>query len=561
MKLKEPLDFYSVTDHGFYMGMIQAYADTSTDISQNEFAKPFHNLNRLDNLTVESAGERTDIFSSVLGATIILPYPDWHPKLLWAYIKRNTQLALQSFDYQIHKSAWSDVARSANEHNDPGHFTTFIGYEFTTSTDIEGGNLHRNVIFNSSIASIRPWTRIDSINPEDLWTWQDKLRAKGVDTISIPHNSNGSNGQMFEMESFKGNALNVQYAKQRMLNEPIVEITQVKGTSETHPLLSPDDDWADFEIMNQRVGAALPSRPEGSYVREAFLNGMLIEQESGVNPYKFGVIAASDTHNAAGSFEEDNYWSKTGLMDIDPTNRGSVPLPDSDPEKPEFADGASSMWGASGLAGVWAKSNTREALFDGMKAKETFATSGPHIRVRFFGGEKLAENLEGTDDLISVAYETGVPMGGELSGLEKKAPSFYLWASKDPDTEPLQRLQIIKGWIENGERMEKVYDVACSDGGKVDEKTNRCPDNGAKVSLDTCATTREVGAKELSSTWTDPDFDVSQPAYYYVRALENPKCRWSTWDAIRAGTPLNPNMHATIQDRAWSSPIWYRPSS
>ena len=188
MKLKKPLDFYSVTDHGFYMGMIQAYADTSTDISQNEFAKPFHNLNRLDNLTVESAGERTDIFSSVLGATIILPYPDWHPKLLWAYIKRNTQLALQSFDYQIHKSAWSDVARSANEHNDPGHFTTFIGYEFTTSTDIEGGNLHRNIIFNSSIASIRPWTRIDSINPEDLWTWQDKLRAKGVDTISIPHN-------------------------------------------------------------------------------------------------------------------------------------------------------------------------------------------------------------------------------------------------------------------------------------------------------------------------------------------------------------------------------------
>ena len=328
MKLKKPLDFYSVTDHGFYMGMIQAYADTSTDISQNEFAKPFHNLNRLDNLTVESAGERTDIFSSVLGATIILPYPDWHPKLLWAYIKRNTQLALQSFDYQIHKSAWSDVARSANEHNDPGHFTTFIGYEFTTSTDIEGGNLHRNVIFNSSIASIRPWTRIDSINPEDLWTWQDKLRAKGVDTISIPHNSNGSNGQMFEMESFKGNALNVQYAKQRMLNEPIVEITQVKGTSETHPLLSPDDDWADFEIMDTRVGSIPPtySKPSGSYVREAYLNGLTLEFTRQGNPYKFGLIGSSDTHTGGGSFDESNYWSKVGLLDGDAENRGSVPL-------------------------------------------------------------------------------------------------------------------------------------------------------------------------------------------------------------------------------------------
>ena len=210
MKLREPLDFYAVTDHGFYMGMIQAYADTTTDISQNEFAEPFHNLNRLDNLTVESAGERSNIFSSVLGAAIIQPYPDWHPKLLRAYLTRNTQGALQSFDYDIHKSAWADVARSANEHNDPGHFTTFIGYEFTTSTDIEGGNLHRNVIFNSSKASIRPWTRIDSINPEDLWTWQDKLRDKGVDTIAIPHNSNGSNGQMFEMESFKGNALDIE---------------------------------------------------------------------------------------------------------------------------------------------------------------------------------------------------------------------------------------------------------------------------------------------------------------------------------------------------------------
>ena len=204
MKLREPLDFYSVTDHGFYIGMIQAYVDTSTDISQNEFAEPFHDINRLDNLTVESAGERSNIFSSVLGErTIILPYPDWHPKLLRAWRTKNTQLALKSFDYDIHKSAWADIARSANEHNDPGNFTTFIGYEYTTSTDIEGVQFAQKCNFNSSEASIRPFTRIDSTNPEDLWTWQDNLREKGIDTISMPHNSNGSNDKCLKWKHLK----------------------------------------------------------------------------------------------------------------------------------------------------------------------------------------------------------------------------------------------------------------------------------------------------------------------------------------------------------------------
>jgi hypothetical protein len=365
---------------------------------------------------------------------------------------------------------------------------------------------------------------------------------------------------MFERTYYRSDKpIDAAYAEIRMRNEPLVENSQVKGTSDTHPLLSPNDEWADFELMELRIASTLASRPEGSYVRNALLNGMLMEEESGINPYKFGVIAASDTHNAAGSFEEDNYWSKTGLMDINPVNRGSVPLPDSDPEDPKYADGASSFWGASGLAGVWAESNTRDAIFDSFRSKETFATSGPHIRVRFFGGQGLAESLEGAEDVISAAYANGVPMGGDLNGPTETAPSFYLWASKDPDTEPLQRLQIIKGWIEDGERKEVVVDVACSDGGEVDPDTDRCPDNGASVDLTTCATTRELGAKELSATWTDPNFNPTQNAFYYVRVLENPKCRWSTWDAIRAGTPLNPDMHASIQDRAWTSPIWYNP--
>ena len=582
MKLREPLDFYAVTDHGFYMGMIQAYADTSTDISQNDFAEPFHNLNRLDNLTVESAGERSNIFSSVLGATIIKPYPDCHPNLHKAYISRNTQGALRSFDYDIHKSAWADVARSANEHNDPGNFTTFIGYEFTTSTDIEGGNLHRNVIFESSKASIRPWTRIDSINPEDLWTWQDRLREKGVDTISMPHNSNGSNGQMFEMESFKGNALDVEYAEKRMRNEPLVEITQVKGTSETHPLLSPDDEWADFEIMDVRVGSRPPtySKPSGSYVREAYLNGLTLEFTKQGNPYKFGLIGSSDTHVVASSLDESNYWSKVGLLDGDPENRGSIPLKEENVarleeymrafnqpistvtlEQGEYANTGFTQWGASGLAAAWAEENTRESLFAAFRRKETFATTGPRISVRFFGGYNLSSIDLNSESLVSEAYSKGVTMGADLLNNDDQIPEFIVWALRDMNSAPLQRIQIIKGWIDmnSGRPKEKVFDVACSDGLEPDPITNRCPDNGARVNINDCSITSNVGSSELKTVWKDPEFKVDDKAFYYVRVLENPTCRWSTWDAIKSGFKPREGLHETIQERAWSSPIWYIP--
>ena len=582
MKLREPLDFYAVTDHGFYMGMIQAYADTSTDISQNDFAEPFHNLNRLDNLTVESAGERSNIFSSVLGATIIKPYPDWHPNLLKAYFSRNTQGALRSFDYDIHKSAWADVARSANEHNDPGNFTTFIGYEFTTSTDIEGGNLHRNVIFESSKASIRPWTRIDSINPEDLWTWQDRLREKGVDTISMPHNSNGSNGQMFEMESFKGNALDVEYAEKRMRNEPLVEITQVKGTSETHPLLSPDDEWADFEIMDVRVGSRPPtySKPSGSYVREAYLNGLTLEFTKQGNPYKFGLIGSTDTHVVASSLDESNYWSKVGLLDGDPENRGSIPLKEENVarleeymrafnqpistvtlDQGEYANTGFTQWGASGLAAAWAEENTRESLFAAFRRKETFATTGPRISVRFFGGYNLSSIDLNSESLVSEAYSKGVTMGADLLNNDDQIPEFIVWALRDMNSAPLQRIQIIKGWIDmnSGRPKEKVFDVACSDGLEPDPITNRCPDNGARVNINDCSITSNVGSSELKTVWKDPEFKVDDKAFYYVRVLENPTCRWSTWDAIKSGFKPREGLHETIQERAWSSPIWYIP--
>ena len=522
-----PLDFLMVSDHARYLGVFAA---------QIEPQAPFYGHPDAQNLVPKN---------SPLSETIrrLRVLGDQNPEFMGP---------------QVRQYAWRQIIEAAERHYDPGKFTTFIGYEYTSSPGSR--HLHRNVIFRGTDVPVLPFSSEDSEDPEDLWDWLDGLREQGIESLAIPHNMNGSDGWMFERTYYRSDKpIDAAYAEIRMRNEPLVENSQVKGTSDTHPLLSPNDEWADFELMELRIASTLASQPEGSYVRNAFLNGMLMEEESGINPYKFGVIAASDTHNAAGSFEEDNYWSKTGLMDINPVNRGSVPLPDSDPEDLQYADGASSFWGASGLAGVWAESNTRDAIFDSFRSKETFATSGPHIRVRFFGGHGLAESLEGAEDVISAAYANGVPMGGDLNGPTETSPSFYLWASKDPDTEPLQRLQIIKGWIEDGERKEVVVDVACSDGGEVDPDTNRCPDNGASVDLTTCATTRDLGARELSATWTDPDFDASQNAFYYVRVLENPKCRWSTWDAIRAGTPLNPDMHASIQDRAWTSPIWYNP--
>ena len=584
MKLKEPLDFYAVTDHGFYMGMIENYADTTSEMSKNEWTKPMHNLNRPENVTVESTGERANLFSSVLTQAIVNPYPYWHPKVWKAWFTNNIQLALRSFDYDVHKSAWADVANAAEEFNRPGEFTTFIGYEFTTSTDVEGGNLHRNVIFNSSKAPIRPWTRIDSLNPEDLWTWMDGLRDKGVDSLAMPHNSNGSNGQMFEVETFRGNPISIEYAEKRMRNEPIVEITQVKGTSDTHPLLSPDDEWADFEIMDKRVGSRPPtySMPQGGYVRDAYLRGLTLDWEGRGNPYKFGLIGSSDTHTGAGAFDENDYWSKTGVLDGTDMGRGSVPLTQdridqltqysmnySQPistkeiEGRTYADVGFDQWSASGLAVAWAEENTRDSIFQAFKRKETFATTGTRMAVRFFAGFDMESIDIDSEDMVKNAYAKGVTMGADLFSQDNQTPQFLVWAQRDKLGAPLQRVQIIKGWVENasGTPKELVYDVACSDGLSVDPETNRCPDNGARVNINDCSISNDVGAGELKTVWTDPDFDPSIKAFYYVRVLENPTCRWSTWDALKAEVAPRPDLHKTIQERAWSSPIWYIPES
>jgi hypothetical protein len=385
----------------------------------------------------------------------------------------------------------------------------------------------------------------------------DEQREKGFEALAIPHNSNGSNGQMFKLLDFAGNPLDSAYADQRMRNEPLVEISQVKGTSDTHPALSPNDEWADFEIMPYRIATFLDSDINGSYVRQALMNGIELEWDKGFNPFKLGIIGSSDTHNATYAGDEDNYWSKVGLLDGDPVRRGSVPLPEPSDDGSRYAKTYYNKWSAAGLAGVWAEENTREAIYKALRRKETFGTSGTRIKLRFFAGYGLPAINE--KDLLGKAYETGVPMGGDLIAEPGRVPQFLVWAARDANGAPLQRLQVIKASVRDGKAVEKVFDVACSDGGEVDPETRRCPDNGAKVNLEDCSISADLGAPQLKTLWSDPDYDATERAMYYVRVLENPSCRWSTWDAIRSGVEPREELAATIQERAWSSPIWVSP--
>lgn len=529
-QLAEPLDFQAVTDHGIYLGVMAAMDDPESSLYEGELARELRGETGL------GAGER---FQRAIQALV--------------------QGELLELDTeQISRSAWQRIVAAAERHYEPGKFTTFAGYEYTTSSD-DRGNLHRNVIFRDSSVPPLPFSSVDSRNPEDLWRWLDRRRAEGIEALAIPHNSNGSNGHMFRLQSFNGEPLDAEYAETRMRNEPLVEVTQVKGTSEVHPLISPNDEWADFEIFPFRIATRLPSAPQGSYVREAYLNGLALEAARGFNPFRFGLIGATDSHNSGGTPEESNYHSKVGVLDATPQRRGSVPLDEPRPDGGAYVDNYYSLWGASGLAVVWAEQNTRESIYDALRRKETFATSGPRIRIRFFAGYDFADDLASDPEMVKKAYESGVPMGADLNGEGERAPRFLVWAARDPNSAALQRVQVVKGWVENGESREQIFDVACSDGLEPDPAGHRCPDNGAGVDLSDCSTSGDLGAVELRALWSDPAFAASERAFYYVRVLENPTCRWSTWDAIRAGVEPNPDLPAVIQERAWSSPIWYTP--
>ena len=577
MQLDDPLDFYAITDHAAWLGMIRAYADPDSKPGQLDFAADLHGLNDPENLNTNTFARRAGLFANLLTGELVKPSNN-PLKLLGAYLQEDTIYGTGAYDRETHQSAWRDVAEAAERHNNPGEFTTFIAYEFTSSGPGQS-NLHRNVIFKDSKAPIQPFSIVDSRNPEELWDWMDNLRTLGIESLAIPHNSNGSNGQMFKLVDWAGNPMDDDYASKRMRNEPLVEITQVKGTSDTHPLLSPEDKWADFGIMNNRVASPFYSSPTGSYVRNAYLRGLSLDSEFKINPYKFGLVGASDTHTGAVSDKESDYHSKIGILDGTPELRGAAPLTKAFKEQieesgsnviirgyteigdQEYIDTGYTEWGASGLAAVWSENNTRESIYDAFRRKETFATTGSRIKVRFFGGYKINDIFD-KDDPVNFAYANAVTMGSDMLQSENQIPQFMVWALRDAKRAPLDRVQIIKGWTElSGKPHEEIYDVACSDGRTPNPDTNLCNNSGASVNLSNCQISGNSGADELKAVWEDPDFDPNLKAFYYVRVLENPTCRWSTWDALKSGEKPREDLPATIQERAWSSPIWYVPDN
>lgn len=521
-----PLDFYAVTDHAEYLGVLPAMNDPASPMSLIDYAK--------------------DMFSAI------------RSKVVTAYLKMSNTVKTgapipELYNREVVKTSWMELGAAADRYYRPGKFTTFAGFEFTSNP--KDANLHRVVLFRTERRPDMPFSTLDSTNPEDLWAWLDGNRAKGIDGLAIPHNSNVSDGRMFAMTDFAGNPISAKYAETRMRNEPIVEISQVKGTSETTPALSPNDEFANFENYQTLLGTTTIGKTDGSYVRQGLQRGLLLEEQIGKNPFKYGLIGSSDTHNAGGPIEESHYFGKVGIEDGTPDRRRAVVWPGEDQLKGSAAT-PFYEWSAAGLAGVWSERNNREDIFAAFRRKETFATSGPRIKVRLFAGFGYPTYIWSRSDFAKLAYAGGVPMGGDLIRQGDKAPLFLAQAMKDANEAGLQRLQIVRGWVENGQVREAIYDVACAKG-TPDAKTHRCPTTSAAVDTRTCTVNAagKAGA-ELKVAWRDPDFKPDRHAFYYLRAIQNPTCRWSTYEANKLGKPVRPGLPLTIQERAWSSPIW-----
>jgi hypothetical protein len=456
-------------------------------------------------------------------------------------------------DAAVFKSAWAQIAEAAERHNDPGNFTAFIGWEWTSTPD--GLNLHR-IVFTpdgkDKAVQYLPFSLNDSEKPRDLYNWLAKTAEEiGTDFIAIGHNSNLSNGRFFPLVDEDGRPIDEEYARLRQRWEPVEEMTQYKGDSETHPLLAPSDEFADFERYKHLLDGGPLEHVEGSYVRSGLIRGMQLEAEIGVNPYKFGMIGATDTHTGLASAEEGNFLGKYAQDSI-PETKAKETVPGS------YGWDASAM----GFAGVWATENTRQAIVEAFRRKEVYATTGPRIQLRVFGGWDFRGRDAKAKDLAARGYQKGVPMGGDLANAPKgKAPSFLISAVKDPLDANLDRMQVVKGWVAaDGSAQERIYDVAWSDGRKPDD-AGRLPPVGNTVSLATGHYENSIGATELTTVWTDPDFDASLRALYYVRVIQIPTPRHTLLDTIALQQPPeSAGGHASIiQERAYSSPIWYTP--
>ena len=544
-----PLDFMAVTDHSEWMGEL-----TQLDDPDNPLAKTPTGQRLLKDPSAA-------FFVVVNAQRAGKPLP-----------------GMQSVEVMQH--AWEVEQKAANANYRPGRFTTFIAYEWSaTSKDRQNpsspdpvGTIHRNVFFNSDHAPM-PFTSNDSARPEDLWTYLEKTRAEGIDVIAIPHNGNLSGGTMYDWNDSDGRPIDERYALRRALNEPLTEIAQNKGQSETVPELSPNDEFANFEIYDRLlVNRSFKSRPDGSYIRQALGRGLAIQAKVGINPFKYGVVGASDIHNGLSTSLEGGMAS--GAFGIDPrtmTPKGdaarralglptATPNPQGQAGSPSGANTDVLKFSSAGITGVWAEENTRDSIFAALKRKETFATSGTRIRVRMFAGWDFAPSMRQRRDWVAKAYANGVAMGGDLPVKPQlaKAPGFILEAMKDPEGANLDRIQVVKVWDDDGAYKERVFDVALSGARKLD-RHGHAPAVGTTVNLASGGFTNTIGASELRTVWRDPEFDPSRPAVYYARVLEIPTPRWSTLLAIHNHLPIPSAVPATIQERAWTSPIWFTP--
>ncbi|WP_185234824.1 DUF3604 domain-containing protein [Teredinibacter franksiae] len=545
VKLSRPLDWLVITDHSDQMGMIQDVVSGEASVMKSEQAKRWHEgIKKGGNAAAETALNLIETFSQ----------GKLDPNLIEMYSPGSKK----------YDSIWGYMVKTADEYNEPGRFTALFGFEWTSL--VEGANMHRNVVFRDNadkVSQIVPYTTqkpLGSVDPLDLYAWLENYEAKtGGNALTLAHNGNLSNGIMFPVDKqYTGREIDRKYVEARAKWEVLYEITQIKGDGEAHPFLSPDDEFADYETWDEGnldlSKAKTDDMLQYEYARSALKNGLLLEEKLGVNPYKFGFVGATDSHTGMPTAEEENFMGKHAGYEASPT-RLEHPF-----QKTDVGERFSWQQVASGLQAVWAKENTREAIFDAMERKETYATTGPRISVRFFGGWDFSQDDLNTRQPSFLGYEKGVPMGGDLTkAKDKKAPSFMVYAIRDQFSANLDRIQIVKGWSDGkGKAHEKVYDVAWSGDRKINRK-GKLPAVGNTVDIENASWENTIGASELATVWVDPEFNAEQSAFYYARVLEIPTPRWIVYDAFRFDIELPEGATTIGQERAYTSPIWYTP--
>ena len=537
VKLSRPYDFMMVADHSDSLGVMSGVLAGDPQLLADPTLKKW-------NKGMNAGGEAA---TAVVMEMITMQGEGTLPE---AVTDKDVQLDM-----------WQKMTEIVEGHNDPGTFTALIGYEWTSNYG-GGNNLHRNVVYRDGkdkADMVRPLTTYDTDIPNEFWNWMAMYEEKtGGRVLAVPHNGNLSNGLMFATETPDGKPIDAEWAEARARWEPLVEVTQSKGTSEQHPSLSPADEFADFEIWDKGNLNVVPKKPgmiEFEYAREALKRGLQLEDKFGTNPFKFGMLGSTDDHTGISSAEENNYFGKFPASEPGPERSTGNAF--------DFEGRTVKDWqlGASGLTAVWAQENTRASIWDAMKRKEVYGTTGPRMFVRFFGGWEFVEEDAFGRNPGAIGYGKGVPMGGDLAKAPSdKVPSLLIRALRDPDGANLDRVQVVKGWMDaGGELQEKVYDVAWSGDRKMG-RDGKLPAVGNTVDAKTATYTNTIGDPLLFAYWKDPDFDAKERAFYYVRVIEIPTPRWTTYDAVHFGVDMIEGAPISIQDRAYTSPIWYTPS-